>query len=191
MRIRRSATAARVGHRTLPVQLGEAPDRRERRAQLVAGVGDEPPHALLGAAGAGLGAGLGPEGPLDLLEHGVERPAEPAHLGAGVVVGHAAGQVAAADGRRGHLDLAEGPQRRPHHRHAHEGQAGEDRQPDEDVDLDQAVTVASTSSRLVATPRCPRCRPSARVRHGEPATCPSPSTESTVNGSSPRSSASS
>ena len=36
---------------SLAVQLGESADRRQRRAQLVAGVGDEATHSLLGRAG--------------------------------------------------------------------------------------------------------------------------------------------
>ena len=35
----------------LAVQLGEPADRGQRRAQFVAGVGDEPAHPVLGAAG--------------------------------------------------------------------------------------------------------------------------------------------
>jgi hypothetical protein len=75
-----------VGDRALPVQLGEAPDGGERRAQLVAGVGDEAPHLLLRAAGGRLGRLAGAERGLDLLQHAVERQAQPPHLRARVVV---------------------------------------------------------------------------------------------------------
>ena len=52
-------------HGALPVQLGEAADRGQRRAQLVAGVGDEAAHPVLGAAGLLLGGLLRAEGALD------------------------------------------------------------------------------------------------------------------------------
>ena len=110
----------RVARPALPVQLGEAPDGGQGRAQLVAGVGHEAPHPvlgapgrLLGAAGAGLGGGPGPEGRLDLGQHGVEGPAEPADLGARVAVGHPAGQVAGGDRPGRLLDLDQRPQAGP------------------------------------------------------------------------------
>jgi hypothetical protein len=73
----------------LPVQLGEAPDGGQRGSQLVAGVGDEAAHPLLGAAGGGLGGGAGAEGRLNLGQHAVEGPPQPAHLGARVTLGDA------------------------------------------------------------------------------------------------------
>ncbi len=57
-------------------ELGVGADRGERRAQLVRGVGDEPPELRLG--GLERRHAL-----LDLLEHLVEGEAEPADLGAG------------------------------------------------------------------------------------------------------------
>ena len=39
----------RVGHRALPIELGEPFDRRQRCAEFVAGVGDESAHLVLGA----------------------------------------------------------------------------------------------------------------------------------------------
>ena len=68
-------------HGALAVELGEAADRGQRRPQLVAGVGDEAAHPVLGAAGLRLGGLLGPEGALDPGEHAVERRRQPADLG--------------------------------------------------------------------------------------------------------------
>ena len=65
----------RLGDRALPVELGEAADRGQRRAQLVAGVGDEPAHPVLGRAGRGLRGLPGAERRLDLAEHRVQRAA--------------------------------------------------------------------------------------------------------------------
>ena len=56
-------------------QLGVAGDGRQRRTQLVRGVGDELPHLLLAAVALG-------EGGLDVVEHRVERRADLADLGA-------------------------------------------------------------------------------------------------------------
>ena len=62
-------------------QFGIAADRRQRGAQFVAGVGDElPDPALAGLPGRQCGG--------DVVEHPVERQAEPADLGVGVGVGN-------------------------------------------------------------------------------------------------------
>jgi hypothetical protein len=80
------------------VQLGVAPDRGDRRVELVGGVGHE-------LAQAGLRAGALGEGALDLGQHLVEGGAQAAGLGAGIGLGHPVGQVAGGDrgGRGGHL----------------------------------------------------------------------------------------
>ena len=62
------------GDRALAVELGEAADRGQRGPQLVAGVGDEPAHPLLGRARRLLGGLAGAERRLDLAEHRVEAP---------------------------------------------------------------------------------------------------------------------
>ena len=85
--------------RALPVQLGVAADSRERRAQLVRGVGGELAHLLLRSQ-------PGAERLLDPVEHRVDRRPEPADLGLVVGVGHPGGQVAARGdlvGGSGHL----------------------------------------------------------------------------------------
>ena len=74
-------------------QLGVAADRGQRRAQLVRGVGDEAPQAIL----AGLALA---EGPLEAVEHRVERDAQAADLGARVRRLDAVGEVAAGDRAR-------------------------------------------------------------------------------------------
>ena len=91
----------------LPVVLGVAADRGQRRPQLVAGVGDELAHLFLGPPGGGLGPLPGVERGLDLGQHGVERAAEPPDLGPGVAVGHPPGQVAGGDRPRGELDVGQ------------------------------------------------------------------------------------
>ena len=58
----------------LAVVLGEAADRGQRRAQLVAGVGDETPHPFLGLVRRRLGFLPRVEGGLDLAQHDVQRP---------------------------------------------------------------------------------------------------------------------
>ncbi len=58
-------------------ELGVAADRRERRAQLMAGVGDERAHALLVALARR-------ERLVDVVQQRVQRLADPADLGAGV-----------------------------------------------------------------------------------------------------------
>ena len=70
-----------VGRQLAAVQAGElgvAADRGERRAQLVAGVGDEAAHLLLALLASR-------QGGCHVTEHAVERGAEPADLGALVV----------------------------------------------------------------------------------------------------------
>ena len=76
------------------VELGVAPDRGDRRAQLVGGVGDELAQPLLGRLRALV------ERPSSMLpEHGVERLAELGRLGARRRRLDAVGQVALGDGR--------------------------------------------------------------------------------------------
>ena len=72
--------------RALPVQLGVTPDGGQRRAQLVGGVRGELADLLLGAQPC-------PERLLDAVQHGVDGPAQPAHLGAVVGVGHPRGEI--------------------------------------------------------------------------------------------------
>ena len=72
----------------LAVVLGEAADRGQRGAELVTGVGHEPPHPLLGVVRRRLGLLPGVEGRLDLAQHDVQRPAEAADLGARITLRH-------------------------------------------------------------------------------------------------------
>ena len=175
----------RVARPALPVQLGEAPDGGQGRAQLVAGVGDEAPHPVLGApgrllgpAGAGLGGGPGPEGRLDLGQHGVEGPAEPADLGAGVAVGHPPGQVAGRDRPGRLLDLDQRAQAGPDDDRPHPGQGQQHDHAHDQVDQPGAGGWCCRSRRGWR-PR-PRCRRA--VRSGCTATRqrPSPPVAGTV-----------
>ena len=81
-------------------ELSVRPHGGKRRAQLVRRVGDE-------AAQPVLGCGALVECLLDLAEHGVERSAEPAHLGARIVVLDALREIAAGDRGCRVLDPAE------------------------------------------------------------------------------------
>ena len=83
-------------------ELGVGAHGGERRAQLVRRIGDE-------AAQAVLGRGALVECLLDLAEHRVERAAEPADLGARIVVLDALREVAAGDRGSRLLDPAEWP----------------------------------------------------------------------------------
>ena len=87
----------------------------ERRAQLVARVGDEPAHLLLGPPRRllrRLGRG---ERVLDLREHSVERHRQSTDLGAVVPLRHPPVQVAGGDGSGGLLHLDQRPQTAPDH----------------------------------------------------------------------------
>ena len=91
-RLRRVLRAAR---RADAEELGIAADRGQRRAQLVRGVGEEAPQAVLARLALA-------EGALDLAEHRVEREAQAPDLGAGVRRADAAREIACGDraGRR-------------------------------------------------------------------------------------------
>jgi hypothetical protein len=87
--------------RALPVELRVPPDRGQRRPQLMAGVGGELPHLLLGLQARA-------EGLLDPVQHRVDRPRQPAGLVIVIGIGHPRGQVAAAgDQVRGPGHLAQ------------------------------------------------------------------------------------
>ena len=98
--VRRMASASACGslEATGAVELGVAPDGRDRRAQLVRRVGHEPAQPVLGA-------GALVERLLDAAQHLVQRQPELARLGAGGHLGHPLGEVAARDrgGGGGHL----------------------------------------------------------------------------------------
>ncbi len=117
-----------VRHGALAEQLGEAADRRQRGAQLVAGVGHEPAHAVLRRAGRGLGLALRAVGGLEAVDHAVEGGRQAADLRTRVGGRHAAAQVAGGDrlGRR--LDLHERAQAAAY---ADPGQAARDADGDE------------------------------------------------------------
>ncbi len=122
----------------LTVQLGEAADRREGGAQLVAGVGDELPHAVLRRARLALGRLAGADRGLDLREHGVQGARQPAHLGVLRGVGDAPREVAGGDGLRRLLDGGERPQAQPHHDGAEQGEHHQDTHADEQLDVGHA-----------------------------------------------------
>ncbi len=126
-------------------ELGVPADGGERRAQLVARVGDEPPHL-------GLGVVARMERGLDVLEHPVERGAHLADLGALVgEVGRDAGdgvdlalrELELGDAARGGGDVVERAQRAPHEpgaeEHGREEPGRAERGLDEHVPLDRRV----------------------------------------------------
>ena len=129
--------AVRSRAAALPVVLGEALDGGQRGAQLVAGVGGELAHPAFGPPRARLGLDLRLERGLDVGEHGVERLAQAADLGARIPVGHAPAEVPGGDLDRGLLDLGERPQAGPYHGDADEGEAEHDDRADDQVDADQ------------------------------------------------------
>jgi hypothetical protein len=100
---------AGVGDRALPVQLGEAADRGQGGAQLVARVRDEAAQALVGGVACG-------EGVLHARHHPVEGAGEPAQLGGGVSLGHPAVELSGGDGGGRLLHLDRGPARLGPHR---------------------------------------------------------------------------
>ena len=103
-------------------ELSQPPDRGQRRAQLVAGVSDEPSHPFLGVTGVRLAFLASPVGGLDPAEHRVERLGQPPDLSTGRGVVDAPGQVAGGDRRRRALDPGQWRQADPHQRQADAGQ---------------------------------------------------------------------
>ena len=126
-RARRRLVPVRDQPAALAVVLGEAADRGQRRAQLVAGIGDETPHPFLRLVRRRLGFLPRMEGGLDLAQHDVQRPAEAAYLGARITLGYAPVQVPVRDLFRGLLDFDQRPQVRPHHREPDDQQHEQDR----------------------------------------------------------------
>ena len=86
-------------------ELGVGRDGRERSAQLVGGVGEEPAHRGLRLAEVRLGAVPGGKGLLDPGKHRVEDPREPAHLGRGMLLWHPPAELAPGDVFGGALDF--------------------------------------------------------------------------------------
>ena len=171
-----------AGHRPLEVvgplagaaveQLGVGAHGGERRAQLVRRIGDE-------AAQPVLRRGALVERLLDLAEHRVERAAEPAHLGARIVVLDALREVAAGDRGSRVLDPPERPQADADEPEAEEEDGGEHRGGDRQLDDQQLV------QRVVGlVQRCGDDEELVRVPIGSSCTRKrvSPSTASTVNG---------
>ena len=96
-----------LGHGAHAEQLRVAADRRQRRAQLVRGVGDERAQPVLARLAAG-------EGVLEPVEHAVERRPEPADLRAGIGRLDPVGEVAARDPAGGVAHAVERQQADPH-----------------------------------------------------------------------------
>ena len=109
-----------LGDRAGPVELGVAPDRGERGAQLVGRIGDEPAEPLLRRLALF-------EGALDLVEHAVEGESEPAGLGGRRADIDPPGEVALGDGVSRRRHLVDRPQPEADHPEGHEGQHHEHR----------------------------------------------------------------
>jgi hypothetical protein len=97
----------------------------------------DPPSRPTSVRGSLLRLGAGAERGLDLAQHGVERPSQPAHLGPRVPVGNPARQVTVGDGGRGFLDVGERPQAGPDHRDPDDGQDDDDGPAHQQVDVGQ------------------------------------------------------
>ena len=162
--------------RALPVQLGVAADGRQRGAQLVRGVRGELADLLLGPQ-------PGAERLLDPVQHGVDRPAQPAHLGAVVGIRHPRGQVAlGGDPLRGARHLAErgqaaADQPAPAHREQQDQRPAGDQLGDHDApDLigdgvdragDEHDRVRPAATAMQHHADGPQPRPAVHPRHGE------------------------
>ena len=130
--LERLAPARLVGEAAPGQQLRVPPDGRERRAQLVRGVGHELAQAFLGLR-------LLRERPLDLGQHLVQRAPEPADLGPVLSFGHPLGQVARRDGARRVGHLAERAQAAPNHGERQHDDGQEDGQAGHQLHLAQRV----------------------------------------------------
>ncbi len=127
-----------ASHGALPVELREPPDGRERGAQLVAGVADEPAHPVLRGAGLLLAALLRLVRGLEAVDHAVEGGREAPDLGAGIEHRHAAAEVALGDGVRGRLHLDERAEAPPDEVPRETGGQRERGEADERVDGEQS-----------------------------------------------------
>ena len=121
----------------------------------MAGVGDEPPHPLLGAVRRRLGLLARVEGGLDLAQHDVQRPAEAADLGARVTLGHPPVKVAVGDVICGLLDVVQRSQVGPHRRDARHGEDEQDDGAHDQLDVGELRTVALMLPRSVPTMSVP------------------------------------
>ena len=113
-------------------QLSVAADRRERRAQLVGRVGDEPAQTRFGRAAFG-------ERRFDPFHHDVQRAAEPADLGPSFRRLDAPRQVAGGDIGGGVLHLGERAQSEPHQPERDSRDRGEDGGGHDRLDQEQLV----------------------------------------------------
>ena len=109
----RQRGVGRVVRRPAAEQLRVAADRRERRAQLVRRVGEEPTERLLRRAAF-------VHRLLDPTQHHVQRRAEPPHLRARIGLLHPSREIAGGDGLCRHLDLLERTEPAPHRHHRQE-----------------------------------------------------------------------
>ena len=135
-------------------ELRVAAHRRERRAQLVPGVGDEPAQPVLRRAPL-------LERRLDLGQHRVQRRAQAADLGGGVAGVDAAREVAGRDGGGRVLDPHERPQLDPHERPRHGAGDGDDDEADHELEPvepgDRRARRPPSRSRSRACPRGAGC----------------------------------
>ena len=106
----------------LQAVLGQPAHRGQRRAQLMAGIGDETPHPVLRLQGAGLAVRSRQVGGLDAGKHHVQRLGQPPDLGIPRRMVDAPGEVTARDRRRRRLDLPKRRQAGPHQRQSEAGE---------------------------------------------------------------------
>ena len=117
----RQRGVGRVVRRPAAEQLRVAADRRERRAQLVRRVGEEPTERLLRCAAF-------VHRLLDPTEHHVQRRAEASHLRAGIRLLHPSREIAGGDRLGRHLDLLERTEPAPDRHHRQERHRGQHHQ---------------------------------------------------------------
>ncbi len=103
----------------------------------MARVGDELAHLLLRPPGRSLGPGPRLKGSLNLAQHDVQRPAEPADLSSRILLRHPSAQVTASDRPRRLLDVRERPQTGPDYRDSNDPEQGDHNEANQQVDSGQ------------------------------------------------------
>ena len=118
-------------------KLGEPADGGQRRAQLVAGVGDEAAHPLLGCAGLFGRRFRRRKRPLDLRQHTVQRQRQATHLGARITLRDTTIQLPRGDVGGRLFDFCKRPQAALHHGESRDAEHQQHRSADAGLRPDQ------------------------------------------------------